>query len=679
MEYPETKRQIVIDELHSKKIEDPYRWLENFDDEDVQEWLENQHQYTQYIQSQIPNRDNALKRITELLSMGELTPPKQANSRLFYEKRKEENQPILYVEEKGKIKELINPNKFGEKNPVALDWYHISPECNYLAYGLSENGDEWSILQIIEVETGKILSEKIPRTRACSLAWRKDESGFYYTRFPESGTVPEGQEYYNQHIFYHKIGTNWRDDPKIFGEGQDPTNHYSVSLSKNEKYLIIHTLKYTKNDLQLMDLENGNKITDIIVDDDSLSWITSLENTLWILSNRNHPRYAIYKAPLDKSSVDNWELVIPESENIIREMLVTNDAILIKVMKKASEYILRYDLNGQFQKEIDLPDHSSIYGLTPYTVSAKDIPVIYFGLRSFIYPANIYKYDIIKDEIILHENIASPILPENYIVKQVWYESKDKTKVSMFLAYKKEIKLNGKNPTLLCGYGGFNIPLVPPYLKYSRFYWLERGGILAIANLRGGSEYGEEWHRGGMLEKKQNVFDDFIAAAEWLIDQKYTSKENLSIFGRSNGGLLTGAAITQRPDLFNAVYIGVPLLDMIRYHKFSIAKYWIPEYGSAENPEQFPFIYKYSPYHNVRKGTSFPATFLVAAASDSRVDPNHAMKMTALMQWANTSKEPIILFIESKAGHGIGKPLDKLAKTETDFLTFVGWKTGLNL
>ena len=681
MEIPNTKRIEVKETIHGVEIIDPYRWLENFDDPKVQEWLEIQHKYTEEILNHIPNRKEAIERIKELLSLGEITAPKKKRNKLFFEKRTKENQPILYVQyENGEEKKLIDPNQLSEDNPVALDWHNISPHANLIAYGLSQNGDEWSILHIKKIDTGEILEERIPRTRHCNISWLSDESGFYYTRFPEPGTVPKGEENYNQKIYFHKIGTDWHSDKIIFGEGRKKTNHYSSSITDDNRYLLIRIHQYSRNELYLLDIENNYEEKEIITDQDALTFGQIMDDYIWLLTNRNHPNKAIYKTKITKPHYNNWELVVDEKkEESISETLISQDKIFCKVRIKAADYINIYSLEGKFLSQIKLPEFSSIFGLTSFGLEICKDDTFFFGLRSFFYPTNIYKYDIQKNQLTLFAEISSPIDPDNYIVKQIWYESKDKTKVSMFIAHKKEIKYNGNNPTLLCGYGGFNIAIQPPYLRYSRFYWLEKGGIIAIANLRGGSEYGEEWHKAGMLENKQNVFDDFIHAGLWLIENKFTSKENLGIFGRSNGGLLTGAAVTQRPDLFGAVYIAVPLLDMLRYHLFSIARYWIPEYGSSEDPEQFKFIYKYSPYHNVKKGTHYPTTFLVTAASDSRVDANHAMKMTALMQWANVSKEPIMLFVERQAGHGIGKPLEKLAITEADFYTFIGWKTGLEI
>ncbi len=680
MEYPETRREEVIEEIHDVKIVDPYRWLEDFDQPEVQDWIDIQNNNTKELLAKIPNYQGAYDRIKEFLSLGTLTVPSEKEGFIFYQKSTIESQPILYVQKglNGKPKVLLNPNELSKENPVALDWFFISPKAKYIVYGLSKDGNEWSVLHIKNIETEEIFEDKIPRTRFCSLAWLPDETGFYYTRFPELGTVPKGEENYNQHVYLHEIGTDWHDDYKIFGEGRPKTNHYDVELSEDGRYLLISVHKYTKNDLYIMDVKNNNKLTGIIVGEDVLTNISMFNDELWILTNKNVPRNALFKAKITSPKFKDWEEVIPESDNIISQVLVTKEKIFVKVMKNASEYILIYSRDGNLISELQLPEFSSILSMgTNDLISARDTKRFYFGLQNFFYPRTNYCYEIDKSNLLVFNEIEQPLDEKNYIVKQIWYDSKDGTKVSMFLAHKKDINLDGKNPTMLCGYGGFNISIKPPYLRYSRFFWLENGGVVAIANLRGGSEYGEDWHRAGMLEKKQNVFDDFIYAAKWLISNKYTSEKHLSINGRSNGGLLTGAAVTQNPELFGAVYVGVPLLDMIRYHLFSIARYWIPEYGSAEDPEQFKYILKYSPYHNVKKGTEYPATILVAAASDSRVDPIHAMKMTALMQWANSSNEPISLFIEKKAGHGIGKPLEKLAETETDLYTFLGWKTGL--
>ncbi|TET29321.1 MAG: S9 family peptidase [Candidatus Heimdallarchaeota archaeon] len=680
MKYPVTERKEVVDTLHGVEIKDPYRWLENYEDQKVIDWLDKQNQFTKERIEKIPNYQKVFEKIKDYLSLGTISVPKEKKGLIFFQKATIESQPILFVQ-KGKTGEpkiLVNPNELSKENPVALDWYFVSPTAKFIAYGLSNNGDEWSLLHIKNVETGEILDDKIPRTRFCSFAWLPDESGFYYARYPEPGTVPKGQENYNQHIFLHIIGKDWHNDEKLFGEGRSPTNHYMISLSEDSKYLLIGVSKYTKFDLYIMDLEHNKELTEVIVGDDSITSGSMLDDEIWILTNKDAPKKALYKTKINDPSYDRWQQVIPESGNTISQALITKNNIFLKVMKNATDYIQVYSKDGKLLSELELPEFSSILNMGGVgVISAKDQDSFYFALNNFFYPTTIYNYEIKTQQLSIFKEIKPPLNIDDYIVKQEWYESKDGTKVSMFIVHKKGVELNGTNPTMLNGYGGFNLPIKPPYLKYSRFFWLENNGIIAVANLRGGSEYGEEWHKAGMLEKKQNVFDDFIYAAKWLIKNNYTSQKHLSINGRSNGGLLTGVAITQEPDLFGAVYVGVPLLDMIRYHLFSIARYWIPEYGSSEDPKQFKYILKYSPYHNVKKGTNFPATYLVAAASDSRVDALHAMKMTALMQWANTSQEPILLFVEGQAGHGVGKPLEKLAETETDLYAFLGWKTGM--
>ena len=680
MKYHVTERKEVVDTLHGVEIKDPYRWLENYEDQKVIDWLDKQNQFTKERIEKIPNYQKVFEKIKDYLSLGTISVPKEKKGLIFFQKATIESQPILFVQ-KGKTGEpkiLVNPNELSKENPVALDWYFVSPTAKFIAYGLSNNGDEWSLLHIKNVETGEILDDKIPRTRFCSFAWLPDESGFYYTRYPEPGTVPKGQENYNQHIFLHIIGKDWHNDEKLFGEGRSPTNHYMISLSEDSKYLLIGVSKYTKFDLFIMDLENNKELTEVIVGDDSITSGSMLDDEIWILTNKDAPKKALYKTKISDPSYDRWQQVIPESGNTISQALITKNNIFLKVMKNATDYIQVYSKDGKLLSELELPEFSSILNMGGAgVISAKDQDSFYFALNNFFYPTTIYNYEIKTQQLSIFKEIKPPLNIDDYIVKQEWYESKDGTKVSMFIVHKKGVELNGTNPTMLNGYGGFNLPIKPPYLKYSRFFWLENNGIIAVANLRGGSEYGEEWHKAGMLEKKQNVFDDFIYAAKWLIKNNYTSQKHLSINGRSNGGLLTGVAITQEPDLFGAVYVGVPLLDMIRYHLFSIARYWIPEYGSSEDPKQFKYILKYSPYHNVKKGTNFPATYLVAAASDSRVDALHAMKMTALMQWANASQEPILLFVEGQAGHGVGKPLEKLAETETDLYAFLGWKTGM--
>jgi len=681
MKYPETKRVEVVDELHNTKISDYYRWLENYSDPEVQDWIKIQLTFTKEIMDKIPHKDEVQKRLEELLKQKMITVPVARGDKIFFRKQESENQPILYIKDikTEKVEVLIDPNELSKEKPIAIDWYYPSPSGKFLIYGLSESGDEWSLLHIINIETKEILEDKIPRTRYSSICWLSDESGFYYTRYPEPGTVPAGQENYNRHVFFHTIGSDWHNDVKIFGEGRNPTEIYGLILSEDENYLQLNISYYTKNDLYLIDLKNNNSLIPIIVGEDCLTYAVFFENDLWMISNRNAPNRAIYKTSIANPTPNNWKLVIKEADNFIKEFLVTNEHLLLIYMQNAIDHLQIFTKSGKHIKEIEMPEMADLSGIAGnnYQYPARERKDCYFSYKSFFEPMVIYHYKVDNDKLEVFDEIESPANPSDYVAKQEWFKSKDGTKVSMFIIHKKGLVKDGSNPTILYGYGGFNIPIQPPVLDEARFFWMERGGIIVGVNLRGGSEYGENWHRGGMREKKQNVFDDFISAAKYLITEKYTSSDHLAIMGGSNGGLLTGAAVTQHPELFKAVYIGVPLLDMIRYHHFSIAKLWIPEYGSAEDFEQFKYLLKYSPYHNVRERINYPAIYLTTAESDSRVDPIHAMKMTALLQWANKSDEPIIFYIEKEAGHGIGKPLDKVIESSVKLFGFLGWKTGL--
>jgi prolyl oligopeptidase len=678
--FPNTKRENIVEEIHGKQVSDPYRWLENYTEPEVQKWLKEQHRYTEKVLKQIPNRKDYLQELAQCMALDDIGNPIIKGEKLFYRKRtKDENQPILYTQEglDGEPKELINPNELSTENPIALDWWAPSPNGKYLAYGLSENGDEWSVLHIIDIDKDEILTEKIPRTRACSLAWEPDETGFYYTRFPEKGTVPEGQENYNQKIYYHKLGDSSDKDPLIFGEGKKPTNHYVVELSPNGKYCLLTTHKYVKTDIHLLDREK-NEIIPIVEGKESLNFATLSDDFIWNLTNQDAPNRTLKKIAISDIGTDNWEEIIPESNDLIEQVLIANEKIYTSIMHNVTNQLIIYSIDGTKEKTMDLPDFITIRSLPQnWHIKFTQKKDFFIQITSFTHPNTIYYYPGEEEKLTVFKEIKAPMPKNDFTVKQIRYTSKDGTKVPMFIVHKKYLKKNGKNPTILAGYGGFNVAIKPPYLKNSFYFWLKHGGVIAIANLRGGSEFGETWHKAGMLENKQNVFDDFCAAAKWLVDNNYASPETLAAYGRSNGGLLVGAAITQYPELFKAAYSGVPLLDMIRYHKFSIAKFWIPEYGSSDNPNQIDYLLDYSPYHNVEKGKEYPATFFVTAESDSRVDPNHAMKMTAQMQWATNSNEPIILEVERQAGHGVGKPFEKLVESEAGIYLFLGWKTGL--
>ncbi len=679
---PFTRVDRTEEMIHGQKVEDPYRWLENKESEETRSWVEKQNQTTRLILDSLPGREKISQRLEEFLSIGQIGTPQIYQGKLFYTKREgKQNQPVLYLREgiNGKEKILVDPNALSREGLVSLDWWFPSDDGKLLSYGLSRDGSEQSTLYLLNTETGEKLPDQIPRTRFTSLSWKKDKSGFYYTRYPASGTVPKEEEDYHQHLYYHSLGTDPDSDPKIFGEGREMTEMYGASLSPDNHYLLLSIFHgWDKSDVYFQDLESSGGVawTDRFVPvgggENALFNGQIVGDYLYLHTNYQAPKYRFLRVNLKTPAKDKWEELIPADTSVLEQVLVVGDHLVAKYLHHASSILKIFTSSGQLLQDIELPALGTVYGLNGEWNGSE----IFFSFESYFIPPTVYHYDLVTNQLTLTDQVKSSIDPSKYSVEQVWYESKDKTKISMFLVHKKGIKLDGNNNVFLTGYGGFNVNRVPYFLRPA-FLWLEEGGIYATPNLRGGGEYGEEWHKAGMLGNKQNGFDDFIAAAEWLILSGYTQPDRLVISGGSNGGLLMGAALTQRPDLFRAVICANPLLDMIRYHKFLIAKLWIPEYGSSEDSAQFRWLFAYSPYHRVKDGTPYPATMILTADSDTRVDPLHARKMTARLQKATSSDDPILLRYETQAGHGIGSPLSKDMEEYTDIWSFVFWQLGI--
>ena len=680
LSYPPSRIEEVVDTLHGVAVADPYRWLEDGDNPAVKEWVAKQNAFTRSVLDKLPGREQIRERLDTLLDIGTIGTPTPVKGRYFYTRREgKQNQPILYVREglRGPERVLLDPNQLAADGTVALDWWYPSRDGKLLAYGLSRDGSEQSTLYVRDVDTGKDLPDVIPRTRACSVAWRPDGKAFYYTRYPAPDSVPKGEENYHRHVYLHVLGTDPASDPRVFGEGRAAEDWPIVKLSPDGRWLAVTVQQgWAKSEIFFADLtkdavrfeplvEKVNAIFEVIVRNDRF----------YIRTNEKAPRYRLYRVDPEKPARDQWQEIIPESGDVLEAVAAIGDTLVAEYSVKASSRLRLFDRNGRPTHEVALPTLGTVAGLG----GEWDGDELLYGFQSFTVPPTVYHVDLKTRRSQLWEQVKADIDFSAYEVEQVTYRSKDGTPVTMFLAHKKGLKRDGNNPTLLYGYGGFNIALTPSF-NPARFLFLERGGLLAIANLRGGGEYGEEWHQAGMLGKKQNVFDDFLAAAEWLIAEKYTNPNRLAIQGGSNGGLLVGAALTQRPDLFRAVVCQVPLLDMVRYHKFLIARLWIPEYGSADDPEQFKWLYAYSPYHRVKDGTAYPAVLLATAESDTRVDALHARKMAARLQAATASDptdRPILLRLETKAGHGQGKPRSKILDELTDIWSFLFWQLGI--
>ncbi len=691
---PHTPKKIVTDVVHDVKIEDPYRWLEDGQSPEAREWTQAQNQRTNAVMEQLPETKLMAQRMAELMSQDTIGPPVLQGGKLFFTRRVQgKNQPVLMamnLEESpqpddgdigGQI--LVDPNEENKAGIVALDWWHPSSDGSMLAYGLSERGDEWSVLHILNVITGDVLPERIERARYSGVTWKKDNQGFYYGKYPKPGEVPPGEENYNRHIFYHKLGTDPDCDPKVFGEGRPKEQSYGTSLSDNGKHLLL-TVSHGWNSTDLFfrdETVDQARFIPIVEGKDAIFHGRIIGETLYMITNYLASRYKVVAVDLKNPAMENWTTVIPESPDMtIDNVEFAKGHIIISGLKHAVSHLYIYSLDGRLVREIPLPTLGTLTGLTADSENSN----FYFRFESFLIPPAIYRCSVEKhkEPKVLLES-AKAVDHTLASIQQVFYTSKDGAKVPMFLIKRRgqEISKDKPNPTVLSGYGGFNISRTPNYSP-AIVPWIESGGIYASANLRGGSEYGEDWHRAGMLQNKQNVFDDFIYAGKHLIENGYTDNEHLGIWGRSNGGLLVGAALTQRPDLFKAVACGVPLLDMVRYHKFLIAYLWCSEYGNPDDPEAFEWIYAYSPYHHVKENVSYPAVYTYTAESDTRVDPLHAKKMTALLQDVASrtpSKGPVLLVVESDAGHGVGKPLYKIVDEQANMWGFLAWQLGLKI
>ncbi|MGI6621266.1 MAG: prolyl oligopeptidase family serine peptidase [Bacillota bacterium] len=688
---PNTPKRVVVDTVHGVKIEDPYRWLEDGLSAEVREWTHAQNARTNAVFRQLPERRQMAQRLLQLMSRDMVGSPVLRGGKLFFTKRIHgKNQPVLMVMEpphlqdaKSSPRVLVDPNRASAEGIVALDWWHPSPDGSMLAYGLSERGDEWSVLHILDVATGELLPETIERARYAGVTWKPDNQGFYYGKYPKPGEVPPGEENYNRHIFFHKLGTDPENDPKVFGEGRPKEQSYGTSLSNDGKYLLL-TVSHGWNSTDLFFRREdipGAEFIPIVEGEDASFYGRIIGETLYMATNLEAPKYMVVAVDLNNPAMENWKTIIPESDDMtIDRIEFAKGHIIISGLRHAVSHMHIYTLDGKHVREVPLPTLGTVTGIT----ASLDSSTFYFRFESFLIPPAIYRFGIERDEtpeVVLES--ATGVDPGLASLEQVFYHSKDGTRVPMFIVKRRGLDLSEKQPvpTVLSGYGGFNISRTPEYSP-AILPWIEAGGIYASANLRGGSEYGEDWHRAGMLGNKQNVFDDFIYAGKYLIEKGYTDAEHLGILGRSNGGLLVGAALTQRPDLFRAVACGVPLLDMVRYHKFLIAYLWCSEYGDPDDPQAFKWLYAYSPYHNVKENVSYPATYIYTAESDTRVDPMHARKMTALLQDASSrtpSKGPILLTVEADAGHGVGKPLHKVVDEQANIWGFFAWQLGLEL
>ena len=632
-----TRREIVTDVIHGERIEDPYRWLEDSASPEVAAWTEHQNQATRAALDPLPERAAIAKRLRELVDCGSVSAPKSVGGHLFYQRRDPgRDQPVLCKDGRP----ILDPNAASAAATVSLDWWWPGPDGRLLAYGYSDHGDEWSTLRVLDTATGQHLSEAIPRTRYADVAWDADGQGFHYTRYPDEG-------FYGRKVYHHRLGDSYPGDPVIFGEGMPVHDQIGVQGSDDGRHLI-----YTVN--------HGWANCDVYLDGkplflgrDALYDVQMVGEALYVMTNEGAPRWKVAD-------------LLPESEDVLQAFVIAGEYIVASYLHDAAARLtVHRRADGTLVHEVALPDELG----TVHEVSADPArPEAYFTHSSFNRPPALFRLDCATGKTETVFAVQAPVQP--LPVKREFYASKDGTRVPIFILGE---TAGAQRPTVLTGYGGFNIARTPSW-DPAAHAWAEPGRIFALACMRGGSEYGETWHRGGMRQNKQNVFDDFIAAGEHLCRAGYTAPKLLGIEGRSNGGLLVGAALTQRPDLFGAVVCGVPLLDMLRFDQFLIAALWTSEYGAPADPEAYPWLRAYSPYHHVQQGERYPAVLLFTAASDTRVHPMHARKMTALLQECSSSGRPISLRVEFEAGHGVGKPVHKVVDEQADVWGFLAWQ-----
>jgi prolyl oligopeptidase len=668
MNFPKTRKKNVVEKIAGHKINDPYRWLENSDNKEVKNWIKEQNKYTESgLKSGVFKVFQ--KELAKDFEETTFSNPYLVKGKYFYsEKKPGENHAVYYFKKglNGRPIKLIDPNGMNKNDTVSCDFHIPSRSGNHVAYGLSQGGNEMADLYIKNVNNGKNLPDKIINVGHTSLSWLPNDSGFFYTRYPRPNTVPKGEEHLHRKIYFHKLGNDAEKDELIFGKDRPKDDMIGISLSVDGHYLSIYVShNWTENEIYVFDAVN-KKIIPLITGVNAKFVLWFSENAAFILTNYKANNYRVVSMPIEKlfTPIKNWKEIIPENKYIIEGFGVSKDKLIVEYMKNVSSVIFTFNHSGKNKKEIPTPPYSSIAGISPN----REEKEFFYGVQSFLFPKITYRYNPESKNYIKYRETKNPIKSADYEVKQEWYESKDKTRVPMFIINKREIVKNGKNPTILYGYGGFSVSETPCFSK-GFIPWIKRGGIYAIANIRGGSEFGNKWHKDGIKENKQNSFDDFIAGAEYLISKKYTDKNHIGIMGGSNGGLLASAVATQRPKLFKAVCSMVPLTDMVRFPKFGMAMRWVNEYGDPKIKKDLKNILKWSPYHNVKSGTEYPNFLFTTAEKDSRVHPLHARKMAATLQSANKENN-IFIFTEKEAGHASGRPIYKVVELRSFILAF---------
>lgn len=675
--YPETKKDTVIDTYFGTEVIDPYRWLEDDMSPETEDWVKRQNAFTFDYLSKIPYRDSIKNRLSNLWNYEKLSAPfKEGNRTYFYKNDGLQNQSVLYSQVEGKEAQIfLDPNTFSPDGTTSLGGIDFSKNGKLVAYSISEGGSDWRKVIVMDVETKQILEDTLKDVKFSGISW-KGNDGFYYSSYDK----PKGSELSaktDQHkLYYHKLGTKQKEDKLIFGGTAEQKRRYvGGSVTEDDKYLIITgSVSTSGNDMFIQDLSKSNApIAPMITGFDSDSYVMdNVGSKLYIVTNLNAPNQKIVTVDASKPSSENWKDLIAEREYVLSPS-TGNDYIFAHYMVDAISKVEQYDYEGKLIRTIELPGVGTAGGFD----GKREDKELYYSFTNYNTPSSIYTLNPVDGKSELYWSPKIDFNADDYESKQIFYTSKDGTKIPMIITHKKGLKLDGNNPTILYGYGGFNISLTPSF-STANAVWLEMGGIYAVANLRGGGEYGKKWHDAGTQQKKQNVFDDFIAAAEYLIAEKYTSSNYLAIRGGSNGGLLVGATMTQRPDLMKVALPAVGVLDMLRYHTFTAGAGWAYDYGTAEDSkEMFDYLLNYSPVHNVKEGVNYPATLVTTGDHDDRVVPAHSFKFAAQLQAKQKGSNPVMIRIETNAGHGAGKPISKIIEEQADIFAFTLYNFGI--
>src|SRR5690554_1804758 len=677
IEYPETRKTDVTDDYFGTTVADPYRWLEDDRAEETENWVKAQNETTQKYLERIPYRDQIEQRLTQLFDYPRVSSPRRVGEYYFFYKNSGlQNQSVLYYQKgrDGEPQVFIDPNALSEDGTVSINLLSASPDEKYIAYSRSEGGSDWSEIRIREIATNTELDDRLEWVKFSGSSWVGD--GFYYSRYPEPepGSELSGDNRFHS-VYFHKVGTPQSEDKLFYSNENAPNLYHFVGVTEDKKYLTMSAASGTDGfETFIKDLENDGELTRITHGfANKTSIVDHHDGKLLALTDIDAPNYRLVSIDPANFGSENWVDVIPESDRTLVNVSTAGGYLFAHYLADATSQVDQYEYDGTLVRSVEFPGPGSVGGFS----GKKDDSTVFYTYYSFTYPPTIFEYDPETGESEVFNKVELNFNPEDYVARQEWYKSKDGTEVPMFVVHKKDLKKDGNNPTMLYGYGGFNISITPSF-STSNIVFLENGGVYAVANLRGGGEFGEEWHRAGMLDKKQNVFDDFIAAAEYLIDEGYTSPEKLAVKGRSNGGLLVGAVMTQRPDLFAVALPGVGVLDMLRYQKFTVGKGWVPEYGSADSSKtEFEYLYAYSPLHNLREGVTYPSTFVTTGDHDDRVVPAHSFKFAATLQELHGGNNPVLIRIETDGGHGAGKPIAKIIAEQADEWAFAMWELGM--